>query len=333
MNESKYSLKAVCKLTGLRATTLHAWEKRYGAVTPLRTDTNHRFYTSADVEKIRLLVTAKDLGQSISHMAQLSLAQLQKIVENLTDQTSSTAPGKPKARSKPSSAAFCKRTLQALEEYDLERVHEELAVARNRFDTITFVLEILVPLFSSINRLVEKSQIGVPKEHALSAIVKANIFTEILRLRVVRRKKPGPFQKPKRIAVATFDGDWHEIGILLSAVLCSEHGLLVSYLGPSIPAQALAEAVTALRSDILLISCPKVSEDTLNQKPDDYIRQLADHLPKLCDLWLGGEDTYLLTQLNISRKMLHIKTLHDLNKQLIRITTFPTESPRVLSSP
>ncbi|HYX37663.1 MAG TPA: MerR family transcriptional regulator, partial [Oligoflexus sp.] len=79
MNDSKYSLKAVCKLTGLRTTTLHAWEKRYGAVTPLRTETNHRVYTTADVEKLRLLVTAKDLGQSISQMAQLSLAQLKKI--------------------------------------------------------------------------------------------------------------------------------------------------------------------------------------------------------------------------------------------------------------
>lgn len=40
--EQLYPIRTVSDLTGVNATTLRAWERRYGLIKPLRTDTGHR---------------------------------------------------------------------------------------------------------------------------------------------------------------------------------------------------------------------------------------------------------------------------------------------------
>ena len=49
-----YPIRAVSKLTGIGIDTLRAWERRYGAVTPIRDDRG-RMYTDADIARLRLL--------------------------------------------------------------------------------------------------------------------------------------------------------------------------------------------------------------------------------------------------------------------------------------
>ena len=50
----RYPIRAVSKLTGIAIDTLRAWERRYGAVTPVR-DSRGRLYSDADVARLRLL--------------------------------------------------------------------------------------------------------------------------------------------------------------------------------------------------------------------------------------------------------------------------------------
>jgi DNA-binding transcriptional MerR regulator len=65
-NEPTYSLGAVARLTGLSPHVLRAWERRYGAVRPLRTPGGTRLYRESDVARLRQLRAAVQAGHSIS---------------------------------------------------------------------------------------------------------------------------------------------------------------------------------------------------------------------------------------------------------------------------
>ena len=50
---SAYTVKQVASLTGVPATTLRAWERRYGVVSPARTESRYRHYTDDEVARLR----------------------------------------------------------------------------------------------------------------------------------------------------------------------------------------------------------------------------------------------------------------------------------------
>ncbi len=84
MNEidSRYKIGAVSRITGIGSETLRAWERRYSAVTPMRTDSGDRNYSRNDVAKLLLLKTLVDAGISISSVAGMSLDELKTSIES-----------------------------------------------------------------------------------------------------------------------------------------------------------------------------------------------------------------------------------------------------------
>lgn len=76
VDEAKYRVGMVSKMTSLSTHTLRMWEKRYAAVLPKRTEAGGRLYTDADVERLRLLHKLVGTGHSIGGIAKLPDADL-----------------------------------------------------------------------------------------------------------------------------------------------------------------------------------------------------------------------------------------------------------------
>ncbi|MDQ6624254.1 MAG: MerR family transcriptional regulator, partial [Verrucomicrobiota bacterium] len=70
----------VARQTGLSIHAIRVWEKRYGAVRPVRAANNRRLYTEEDVERLRLLHEATLAGHAISQVANASIAELASLV-------------------------------------------------------------------------------------------------------------------------------------------------------------------------------------------------------------------------------------------------------------
>ena len=84
--EPRHPMKIVVRRSGLTPHVIRVWERRYGAVIPLRTPTNRRLYSDADIERLRVLRHLTHAGHSISHIAQLPMEQLQSLVRADTDE-------------------------------------------------------------------------------------------------------------------------------------------------------------------------------------------------------------------------------------------------------
>ena len=72
MRKQMHTIKFVAIHTGISPHTIRAWERRYSALSPDRTATNRRLYSTTDIEKLSLLQRAVQAGHSIGQIANLA---------------------------------------------------------------------------------------------------------------------------------------------------------------------------------------------------------------------------------------------------------------------
>ena len=72
------------QISGLSTHTIRAWEKRYGALRPDRTETGRRQYSTEEIERLTLLSQLTNLGNSIGQIARLPDPELKEIYQKLT---------------------------------------------------------------------------------------------------------------------------------------------------------------------------------------------------------------------------------------------------------
>ena len=83
-SEQTYTIGAVSHQTGVSQDKLRVWERRYGAVVPVRTSTGRRLYLQSDINRLKLMKRLVDKGDAISRVANLTLEQLNERVSQIT---------------------------------------------------------------------------------------------------------------------------------------------------------------------------------------------------------------------------------------------------------
>jgi len=66
-----YQIGTVSSLTGVDAHTIRAWERRYGAIKPNRSETGRRLYDDRTIERLQLLKALVDCNEAIGQVAHL----------------------------------------------------------------------------------------------------------------------------------------------------------------------------------------------------------------------------------------------------------------------
>ena len=79
--EPSYRIGAVCRMTGISQHVLRVWEKRYGVVEPLRSETGRRLYREGDINRLSLLKALVDRGHAIGSIADLDDDELERRVQ------------------------------------------------------------------------------------------------------------------------------------------------------------------------------------------------------------------------------------------------------------
>lgn len=79
-NQALYPIREVSRITGVNSITLRAWERRYGLIEPVRTESGHRLYTEAHIQQVQQAVVLTQQGIPISR------------VKSVIEQTASSMP-------------------------------------------------------------------------------------------------------------------------------------------------------------------------------------------------------------------------------------------------
>lgn len=234
-------MAVVCRRTGLKPDLLRAWERRHGVVKPGRSPTGRRRYADSDIERLILLRRAVDGGRSIGQLADLDLAALTALISEDERARIAPATATPERDQVANRLAACLDAVATLDSdglsYELER--SALILSRR-----ALVDELIAPLMWTIGEQWRQGALGVAHEHAASAVLR----TFLGRLPSSARGR-GP-----RLLVATLAGEQHETGALLVAAVAAAEGWTVTYLGPNLPAEELANAARSTAARVVAVS-------------------------------------------------------------------------------
>ena len=210
---------------GVAPETLRAWERRYGVLTPARTDAGYRVYGRDDELRARRMQELIDDGWAAGEAARAV-----------------TEPTAPPATPPPAAAA--EELLRALLDFDSAEAHaaiDRVFAARTLDGALR---DVVLPVLHEVGEGWERGDVTVAQEH---------YATELLagRLRGLAREWDdglGP-----RAVLACPPGERHDIGLLCCGLALHRRGWRVTYLGPDTPVDALAGTVSTVSPALVVI--------------------------------------------------------------------------------
>ena len=305
-----FNIQVASQLSGVASATIRAWEKRYHAVLPSRAENKHRLYSEKDIEKLTLLSRLTELGQSIGKVAHLELPELKEIYSTLLHKPYDEKEIVSSSLSSTDRENILRNFHLAIAAYKLDILSHEFEKTRDLLNPKELCLDILVPLFQEIGNKVHRGELSVAQEHAVSAIARFHIGY------VINKHYQKNSSKNEMVIITTPEGELHEIGILCASLLCVHHNLKFIYLGPNLPAEALASATNALDATTIMMGLTKGSEISATQTIFDYLNTLNQHLLKSPKIVIGG-NLKLNSKMELEKKKISFfPSLHALDDYL-----------------
>jgi DNA-binding transcriptional MerR regulator/methylmalonyl-CoA mutase cobalamin-binding subunit len=269
-----YSIKAVAQATGLTVETLRAWERRYAVVTPVRDSSGRRVYRPEDVLRLRRLREATERGHPISRLAPLSDERLTALIDAPADR-----------RAQGTAQALVDRILEAAEEFRAADCEQAITLAIAMLPPQRLVAEVLQPLLREVGDRWHRGEWSIAHERLVSKIVARHVGLMLDAYdRAARRES---------IVFATLQGERHELGLLMSAMICASRGFRVHYLGADLPAAEIARFVREFGAPIVALSV------VWQERIGDVTAQLAElaaALPPDTAIWIGGSGSAMLAR-------------------------------------
>ncbi|UCF40737.1 MAG: MerR family transcriptional regulator [Gemmatimonadota bacterium] len=251
--EPRHPIRVVSLRTGLSPDVLRVWERRYGVVTPQRSEGGQRLYSDADIERLTLLNRATQAGRAIRRVAELRDDELAALVEEDAAARASAAPAAPATAGGGDAAQdHLDAALTAVEALDSGQLQFALGQAVFSLGAIDFVDRVLAPLLRRIGDRWHDGTLTPAHEHAATVIIKRTLqwMEEIL-------ETPG---SAPLMLVTTPAGERHEMGALLAGVVARTEGWRVRQLGPDLPAGATAKAAAQSGARAVAVSSVRAAD-------------------------------------------------------------------------
>ncbi len=275
MTEFLHNIKAVSMRTGLSAHVIRIWEKRYGAVTPARTDSQRRLYAEADVERLTLMGRLTQRGFAIRNVATLKLEALQQL---LAQGDGAMPKAKPKTKlTSEDEQDFITQAVEATRNFDSQALEQVLDHAMLQLGVSGVLERMLIRLLQRIGELWAKGELTASMEHFASAALRDYLAQ---RVQSMQLSATAP-----RLVVGTPMGQLHEMGAVISAALARKAGWQVTYLGPSLPAEELIHACLRNQAQVLVLSIIYPLDDVALR---DDLQRLSKQLPDSLKVLVGG---------------------------------------------
>jgi MerR family transcriptional regulator, light-induced transcriptional regulator len=219
--------------TGVPATTLRQWERRYGLPNPQRASSGYRLYSQQDIGCIEFMRNQISTGVPASRAAQLYVLN---------------KPGtSPAVQQMPQSGAnLVSRLIEATLSGDNGRADRVLSEAHASLSVEDVLLRVIQPTLIEIGEKWHRGEINVAHEHQASNFLRGKLHGL---LELAGNSRHGP-----AIIVACAPGEWHEIGSLMLAIFLRRAGFRTHYLGANTPVEDLVRFAREVKAEVLMIS-------------------------------------------------------------------------------
>lgn len=291
-----YQINDLERLSGVKAATIRAWEKRYDFLAPERTDTNRRLYNDADVARLLNIVTLQKHGYKISALAGLSDKEIIALLQQTAQEV--------EAATAPIYSNYISNLVTATLHYDEAAFDKAFSTAIKRLGLHTAMLQVVYPFLSRIGLMWNYQKVSSVQEHFATSIVRRKLHSAIDGL-------PIPQKKSKKFLMFLPPDEWHEIGLLFADYLVRAAGWPSVYLGQSVPFAQLQNVIKHVKPTHLLTFF-------ISRRPDGEINTLLAAIrksfPGLTILFAGDDN--MLQNIKLLHAMHYLKSPNDLSMHI-----------------
>lgn len=230
---SKYSIRDLEHVSGIKAHTLRIWEQRYGILRPSRTTTNIRYYSDADMKRVLNISLLNSHGYKISKIALLE------------DEAIAAEAGK-LLNSGAGESLQIERLVLCLMDMDETGFGQTVNKAIAHSGLANTVEKVLLPFLQHLGNLWQVGVVSAAQEHYISSLIRQKLIAGIDQL--------NPFQSAASRTYLLFlpEGELHELGLLYAHYLLKQKGHTSVYLGQSVPLEDLVSMCEKVRPHCLV---------------------------------------------------------------------------------
>ena len=254
---TKFTIKDLENLSGIKAHTIRIWEQRYSFLKPSRTDTNIRYYSNDDLKTILNISILNKYGYKISHINKMSVNDVQARVAELN------LAGAQQER-------IVNELIQVMVDLDISGFEKiiDKQIAANGIEKV--ILRIIFPFFERIGILWQTGHINPAQEHLTTNIIRQKLIVGIDQAKsLVKIKRSILLFLPER--------EHHELGLLLVYYLLKKSGADVYYIGANVPLKDAKFITDTKKPDFVYIHLSSTSPGFNFQK---FLRQTSELITK-----------------------------------------------------
>ena len=226
MNKIKFqfSIKDLENLSGIKAHTIRIWEKRYQIFIPNRTETNIRFYSIEELQKLLNISFLNNYGYKISRISELSEVDLYKLVKQVYSEKTNVN----------FSINILKVAMLNFDAVLFNETHNELSKTKSFSDIF---LQIYIPFLREIGMLWQTNSIRPIHEHFISYLIFQKLIENISLIQTQNQIS----NSEKTFVLFLPENEVHEISLMFINYQLINAGFKTIYLGSSVPYSDLLE--------------------------------------------------------------------------------------------
>lgn len=230
-----YQINELEKLTGIKAHTIRIWEKRYNLISPLRTDTNRRYYSDDEVRKLLNVSTLLSKGYKISKIAAFTESEINDYIKGLPQQ----------AANSDQTTLHVNSLLKVILSFDEVKFDALFTSIVEQYGFHDAMVRVIYPFLIKVGVLWSAGESEAAQEHFATCIIRRKIAAAIDAL-------PVPAGAPSFLLFLP-EGEWHDTGLLFAQYIIRSRGFKTTYLGQNLQIESLLKSIPGIAPQYLLL--------------------------------------------------------------------------------
>ena len=289
------SISDLEQFSGVPVHTIRMWERRYNALTPMRSAGNTRFYSHDQLKRLLNIVSLNQAGLKISQVCALSEVEVNTLLQKEIDKTTS-------------------KTGQ-FEYYIAQLLNAGLAYNELKFDDLInscisqngmkeTYQSVIYPILLRLGLMWRIDQICPAQEHFLTGLIRQKLMVAINDLSLKTQTK-------STWLLFLPEDEVHDIGLLFASYLLRSMGHKVIFLGERVPFTSIMDVIEHTKINhvlLFMVSLRPVEE------ANDYLNLLTEKLKNIT-VHLAG-NTKLISSLKLSSKIKWFKSIAEFEQNV-----------------
>jgi MerR family transcriptional regulator, light-induced transcriptional regulator len=218
------------KRSGVSPELLRAWERRYGLLRPVRSAGGLRLYTSADVERVRVM--RQHLADGLAAAEAAALAMRAGVGDAATPMALDPE-------------AVRDDLADALDRYDEPRAQAILDRLLAVATVDTLLSEVVLPYLHELGERWQRGDVSVAQEHFASSVVRG---------RLLGLARGWGLGLGPTAVLACLPGEQHDLGLIAFGLALRSRGWRIVYLGSDSPIETVEQVSRQLDPRLVVLA-------------------------------------------------------------------------------